>query len=350
MRTTLDDAGAVRATASYDPWGVPQGELVGPFGFTGELHHGEQVYLRARWYAPGWGTFPTRDPFAGFPEMPYSLHAYQYAYSAPTMWTDPSGELALFIHGGYGRVIPNVEGGGTYAYDMANRFVRDTGFEKEDDIIRTGPGGIHPLDLRRPSAMPLSYVDQSLGIQGLANTVIAFYDEHCGQKPIFIYGVSRGGATAQLIAAAVYTQRPDVSIDLMATIAPVNAPDHPAPSGGLPVHQKMPNVKQHLNFLSEQGRAVFEHGDPIKDWPDPIFPPIPEVRISGAMNWHLRGTSHRSIVGDPMGVFRKMAIPVAGEYPKPEPDYRYEYSHSAPNTAWERIGSSLFTLYQGYGR
>jgi RHS repeat-associated protein len=93
VRTTLDDAGAVVATASYDPWGVPQDGLVGPFGFTGELHHGDQVYLRARWYAPGSGTFTTRDPFAGFPEMPYSLHAYQYAYSAPTMWTDPTGEV-----------------------------------------------------------------------------------------------------------------------------------------------------------------------------------------------------------------------------------------------------------------
>ena len=93
VRTTLDDAGAVVATASYDPWGTPQGELVGPFGFTGELHHGDQVYLRARWYTPGWGTFPSRDPFAGFPEMPYSLHAYQYAYAAPTVWTDPSGEV-----------------------------------------------------------------------------------------------------------------------------------------------------------------------------------------------------------------------------------------------------------------
>jgi len=93
VRTTLDDAGTVLATAAYDPWGGPQGELVGPFGFTGELHHGGQVYVRARWYTPGSGTFPTRDPFAGFPEMPYSLHAYQYAYSAPTMWTDPSGEV-----------------------------------------------------------------------------------------------------------------------------------------------------------------------------------------------------------------------------------------------------------------
>ena len=97
VRTTLDDAGAVVATASYDPWGTPQGDLVAPFGFTGELHHGDQVYLRARWYTPGWGTFPSRDPFAGFPEMPYSLHAYQYAYSAPTMWTDPSGECVFAV-------------------------------------------------------------------------------------------------------------------------------------------------------------------------------------------------------------------------------------------------------------
>ena len=74
---------------------MPQGDLLGPFGFTGELHHGDQVYLRARWYHPGSGTFPSRDPFAGFPEMPYSLHAYQYAYSNPVVWTDPSGEHPL---------------------------------------------------------------------------------------------------------------------------------------------------------------------------------------------------------------------------------------------------------------
>ena len=331
-------------------WHMQRDTLSAPFGFTWELYHGDQVYLRARWYAPGQGRFVSEDPFAGWAEMPYSLHAYQYAYSNPVVWTDPSGELAIFIHGGYGRATPTPGGGGTYAYDMANRFVRDPGFETEEDIIRTGPGGSHPGNLRYAHDIPFTYVDQILGIRALADKVIAFFDEYCGQKPIFIYGVSRGGATAQLIAAEVYTRRPDVSIDLMATIAPVNAPDHPPSPNGLSVHQKMPNVKQHLNFLSEQGRAVFENGHPMKDWPDPIFPPIPELRISGAVNWQLRGTSHRSITGDPMGVFRKIAIPVAGEYPKPEPDYRYEYSHSAPNKAWERIGSSLVTLYQAYGR
>jgi hypothetical protein len=49
------------------------------------------VYLRARWYAPGQGRFVSEDPFAGFATRPYSLHAYQYAYSNPVRWTDPSG-------------------------------------------------------------------------------------------------------------------------------------------------------------------------------------------------------------------------------------------------------------------
>jgi len=95
VRQTLDDAGGVLAATGYDPWGTPQQPLPTPFGFTGELHPQDHVYLRARWYMPGQGTFPSRDPFAGFAEMPYSLHAYQYAYSDPVRWTDPSGENPL---------------------------------------------------------------------------------------------------------------------------------------------------------------------------------------------------------------------------------------------------------------
>jgi filamentous hemagglutinin len=92
VRQTLDDAGGVLGSVQYDPWGVPTAGTPQPFGFTGELHHQGQVYLRARWYAPGQGRFVSEDPFAGFPEMPYSLHAYQYGYSNPLRWTDPSGE------------------------------------------------------------------------------------------------------------------------------------------------------------------------------------------------------------------------------------------------------------------
>ncbi len=104
MRQTLDDAGAVVGSVQYDPWGVPTAGTLQLFGFTGELHSAGQVYLRARWYAPGQGRFVSEDPFAGFAEMPYSLHAYQYGYSDPVVWTDPSGEFPCLACTVYWRV------------------------------------------------------------------------------------------------------------------------------------------------------------------------------------------------------------------------------------------------------
>jgi RHS repeat-associated protein len=91
LRMALDDTGAVGGHVSYDPWGVPDGPLFSPFGYTGELTDNGLVYLRARWYNPATGTFTSRDPFPGRLETPYSQHPYQYAYSAPMTWTDPSG-------------------------------------------------------------------------------------------------------------------------------------------------------------------------------------------------------------------------------------------------------------------
>ncbi|MCG8346161.1 MAG: RHS repeat-associated core domain-containing protein, partial [Chloroflexales bacterium] len=68
--------------------------------FTGELQDdGDSglVYLRARWYDPGSGTLTTRDPFAGCPKTPYSLHPYQYAYANPVVHVDPSGECVVSL-------------------------------------------------------------------------------------------------------------------------------------------------------------------------------------------------------------------------------------------------------------
>ena len=77
--------------------GHPTAGSTEPFGFTGELHDGDLVHLRARWYHPNLGTFTSRDPFAGFDTQPYSLHPYQYAYSNPVLWTDPSGRCVGWI-------------------------------------------------------------------------------------------------------------------------------------------------------------------------------------------------------------------------------------------------------------
>jgi YD repeat-containing protein len=57
VRATLDQSGIVQASANYDPWGVPETAAIAPFGFTGELQQGGDVWLRARWYAAGNGVF-----------------------------------------------------------------------------------------------------------------------------------------------------------------------------------------------------------------------------------------------------------------------------------------------------
>jgi RHS repeat-associated protein len=98
VRQTLDAAGVPQATTSDDPWGQVQTGSVPTFGFTGELHDGAAglVNLRARWYNTRAGTFTAVDPFAGFAEQPYSQHPYQYAYSSPTTYTDPTGRSPIY--------------------------------------------------------------------------------------------------------------------------------------------------------------------------------------------------------------------------------------------------------------
>jgi RHS repeat-associated protein len=98
---------------AYDPWGTPEAGTLGEmsFGFTGEPQDATLglVTLRARWYNTRHGTLTSVDPFAGFAEQPYSQHPYQYAYSNPVVWTDPSGQVSIVDGGGGPRCIPIVE-------------------------------------------------------------------------------------------------------------------------------------------------------------------------------------------------------------------------------------------------
>lgn len=95
VRVRLSPSGLVTSSHSYDPWGQPEGAAPPLFGFAGELQQGALLYLRARWYNAASGTFTSVDQFAGFPEQPYSLHPYQYAYAQPNLLTDPSGMCIL---------------------------------------------------------------------------------------------------------------------------------------------------------------------------------------------------------------------------------------------------------------
>jgi len=52
-------------------------------------------YAKARYYDPELGLFLTEDPFAGKVQNPPSLHRYLYVYQNPTVWVDPTGEIAV---------------------------------------------------------------------------------------------------------------------------------------------------------------------------------------------------------------------------------------------------------------
>jgi hypothetical protein len=105
---TLDDAGVVQQTQRYDAWGVPQGAAIAPFGYTGELQQGNQVYLRARWYNAGNGAFGSRDSFAGRMEQPYSLHPMLRMYLLGFLSLNPQPASALIAFSGTSELRGNL--------------------------------------------------------------------------------------------------------------------------------------------------------------------------------------------------------------------------------------------------
>ena len=85
---------------SWDAFGNPRGdsgESWNSFGFTGHEHDNATglIYAKARFYDPEVGRFTSVDPFEGTVDEPPSLHRYLYAYANPTVYVDPSGEIAF---------------------------------------------------------------------------------------------------------------------------------------------------------------------------------------------------------------------------------------------------------------
>lgn len=79
-------------TQTFDPYSsgyAKSGTGTSSFGFTGEQTDSNGfVYLRARYYNPGMGRFLNTDPSR------QEMNPYQYSYSNPTNYTDPSGLIA----------------------------------------------------------------------------------------------------------------------------------------------------------------------------------------------------------------------------------------------------------------
>jgi RHS repeat-associated protein len=99
VRAITDATGNVSQTYQTDEFGVPsltQGTNAQPFRFTGEQRDNESgfTYLRARYYAPALGRFPTRDTFFGATAGPLSLNRFDYVRNNPLRLTDPSGLIA----------------------------------------------------------------------------------------------------------------------------------------------------------------------------------------------------------------------------------------------------------------
>ena len=94
VRAKIDNVAAIQQTHEYDSYGnyigtAPSGSY---FGFTGEQTDGNrQVYLRARYYNPSMGIFPSLDSNEGRTSTPMSLNGYSYVHGNPIMNTDPTG-------------------------------------------------------------------------------------------------------------------------------------------------------------------------------------------------------------------------------------------------------------------
>ena len=94
-----DDSGALDGARHYSPFGAvtaTQGGIEGRYGFTGrESDETGLYYYRARYYDPELGRFTSVDPVGSSFLVPRTLNGFDYAFSNPGKYRDPSGQSAL---------------------------------------------------------------------------------------------------------------------------------------------------------------------------------------------------------------------------------------------------------------
>jgi len=102
VRQLASSSAAVVLARSYEPFGdtvASMGTAATVFGFTGEQEDNTGlVYLRARYYGPGFSRFLARDPWPGRGILPISYNAWVYANQNPVGLTDPTGMYAKEQH------------------------------------------------------------------------------------------------------------------------------------------------------------------------------------------------------------------------------------------------------------
>ncbi len=95
VRSLIDATLNVSSVQNYAPYGEPFGTVGNfdtPFAFTGEqTDPNDLLFLRARYYNPSLGVFPSLDPFEGTMARPMSLNRYSWVEGNPIMNIDPTG-------------------------------------------------------------------------------------------------------------------------------------------------------------------------------------------------------------------------------------------------------------------
>ena len=101
---TTNPGGVIQSETLYDAWGNPTtktGASANKFAYTGHQADAETglYYFKARYYDPEIGRFISQDPAEGQDGKPASYHRYLYAYGNPTVYIDPTGEVAFLKEG-----------------------------------------------------------------------------------------------------------------------------------------------------------------------------------------------------------------------------------------------------------
>lgn len=98
IRSEIDSLLSVSAVQNYAPFGETFGSVGSfdsPFAFTGEqVDPTGQLYLRARYYNPSLGVFPSLDPFEGVMGQPMSLNGYSWVEGNTPNMVDLDGTCA----------------------------------------------------------------------------------------------------------------------------------------------------------------------------------------------------------------------------------------------------------------
>ena len=151
VRQLTNLAGIVTDTYNYDAFG----NLLNSTGTTPNnyLYRGEQYdpdlglyYLRARYYNPQTGRFLSRDPEAGKPVAPSTLHKYLYAGGDPINKIDPRGreELLEYAFMAYHLTIEGIDFGHDEKGCLVDAFVGlATGIGSATDGSTTANEGLN---------------------------------------------------------------------------------------------------------------------------------------------------------------------------------------------------------------